>query len=296
MTFDLTDLRLVVNIVEQRSFTRGADLSFLSVPAASNRIKNLENRLGVELLYRSSGGVTITPVGRTFLQHARAMLLQAEHLYGDLQTFAKGIRGSIRMYAATTAITELLPESLSQFLSTRPDVNIILREHRSRRIVEAVSDGVADIGIVAEEIEGHSLQLYPYGKDGLTLIAPAHHDLAVQQAVDFAATLDYDFVGLAESSAMHSFMHDVSRMRDKPMRVRIEVSSIEAACQMVSLGVGLAIVPHSAAVRYAKSLNVRLIHLNDAWADRTLQICVRDLGALPLFARDLVNLLRGTRA
>ena len=124
MTFDLTDLRLVVNVAEQRSFTRGADLSFLSVPAASNRIKNLENRLGVELLCRSSVGVTITPVGRTFLQHARTMLLQAEHLYGDLQTFAKGIRGNIRMYAATTAIMELLPELLSQFLSTRPDVNM----------------------------------------------------------------------------------------------------------------------------------------------------------------------------
>ena len=103
--FDFVDLKLFVNIAEMNSLTRGAERSHMSVPAASTRIKNLEENLGAKLLYRASNGVTLTPPGQVLLQHAMEMQRQMEQLCSDLQEYAQGVKGHIRLFANTTAIT-----------------------------------------------------------------------------------------------------------------------------------------------------------------------------------------------
>ena len=74
--FDLVDLHLMVRVAEANSLTRGAEASHISRPAASTRIRSLEESLGLKLLYRTSQGVTLTPPGQAFVQHARTVLGQ----------------------------------------------------------------------------------------------------------------------------------------------------------------------------------------------------------------------------
>lgn len=131
MDFDLIDIRLYVNIAETNSLTRGAKRSYMSVPAASTRIKKIEDRLGTKLLYRTSHGVALTPSGQAFLHHGRLVLRQLEHLRADLQEYVKDVKGHIRIFANTTAITEFLPAVLKKYLKTYPDVNVDLRERLS---------------------------------------------------------------------------------------------------------------------------------------------------------------------
>ena len=112
--FDLTDLQLIVNIGDASSLTRGAEKSHLSLPAASNRVKNLEDHFGTRLFHRNSQGVTLTPSGEAFLRHARLVLRQIDHLRGDIHEYARGIKGQVRMLANTTAMTEFMPAVLSE--------------------------------------------------------------------------------------------------------------------------------------------------------------------------------------
>ena len=74
LDFDLVDIALFINIAETNSLTHGAERSYLSVPAASTRIKNIEDRLGLKLLYRTRLGVDLTPAGETFLFHGRLII------------------------------------------------------------------------------------------------------------------------------------------------------------------------------------------------------------------------------
>ena len=71
MHFDFVDLRLLLNIADTQNLARAAERSHLSAPAASNRVKNLEEQLGFKLLYRTSQGMTLTPAGESFVRHAR---------------------------------------------------------------------------------------------------------------------------------------------------------------------------------------------------------------------------------
>src|SRR3546814_19298851 len=84
--FDLTDLQLIVHIGDWHSLTRGAEKTHLSLPAASTRIKNLEEHFGTQLLYRTSQGVTLTPSGAALTRHARPVMSQCEQLRGDMRS------------------------------------------------------------------------------------------------------------------------------------------------------------------------------------------------------------------
>lgn len=291
MHFDLVDLRLMVHVAEANSLTRGAEASHLSLPAASTRIKNLEESIGTKLLYRNSQGVTLTPPGQAFVQHARTVLGQIEHLRGDLQEYAKGIKGHLRVFANTTSLSEYLPPVLRNYLLSHPDVNIDLRERPSQDIVRAVTEGQTDIGIVAGEVRTEALEVIPYRQDHLVLVLPHGHALAAVAAVGFADTLELDHVGLQESSAIHAFLRRRCDQLHRALKTRIQVGNFETACRMIEANVGVGILPESAARRHAQTMAIAIVPLTDPWAVRSLQVCVRQLEALPAFARDLVELL-----
>jgi DNA-binding transcriptional LysR family regulator len=293
--FDLVDLKLFVYIAEENSLTRAAVRAHMSLPAASMRIKNLEQSIGIKLLNRENQGITLRPAGQAFLHHARQVLNQLENLRGDLQEYARGIKGYVRILANTTAMTEFLPAALRTFLVTHPDVNIDLRERLSGDIVRAVSEGTTDIGIVADSVRTEGLHVLPYRSDRLVLAVAATHSLAQEQSVGFAETLEYDYIALHEGSAIHSFLiHAAGELR-VPLKMRIQVSSFEAVCRMIEANVGIGILPESAARRHAKSMSIRIVPLTDAWAARNLLICVQTLDALPVFARDLIDCLVADR-
>jgi DNA-binding transcriptional LysR family regulator len=289
--FDLVDLRLMVRIAEANSLTKGAKASHISLPAASSRIKSLEESIGTKLLNRTSKGVTLTPPGQAFVHHARMVLGQIQHLRGDLQEYARGVKGHLRVFANTTALGEYLPPVLRRYLLSHPDVNIDLQERLSHDIIRAVTDGQTDIGIVAGLVRTENLETIPYRSDRLALVVPLSHMLAHKEAVDFAETLEFDHVGLQESSALQAFLRQVCDQLHRPLKQRIQVGNFEAACRMVEANVGVAILPESVAHRHAQTMGIATVPLSDLWAFRSMQICVRSLAALPMFARELVDLL-----
>jgi DNA-binding transcriptional LysR family regulator len=247
--------------------------------------------MGVKLLYRTSQGVTLTPPGQAFLHHARVVLSQLEQLRGDMQEYARGIKGHVRIFANTTATTEFLPNDLRNFLAEHPDVNVELRERLSHDVVRAVSEGTADIGIVAGNVRPESLEVMPYRSDRLILAVSESHPLAGKTSIPFEEATEFDFVGMPEASAIHTFLNRVAHDMHKKLQVRIEVGNFEALCRMIEANVGIGVLPRSSAIRYVKTMNIRLVEIEDAWATRNLLICVRSLDLLPSFARELVDLL-----
>ena len=289
--FDLPDIKLFVNIAEANSLTRGAERSHMSLPAASIRIKNLEEGLGIKLLYRTSQGVTLTPSGQAFMHHARLVLQQLTNLRGDLAEYVKGAKGHVRIFANTTAMAEFLPAILPTFLASHPDVNIELKERLSNDIVRAVSEGKVDIGIVAGNVRTEGLEILPFKEDRLVLVTSVSHPLASRSTMLFSDALEHDFVGMVEASAIHGFLAQAASDLNRVIKMRIQVGNFEAACRMIEANVGLGVLPYSAASRHAKSMAIRIVEIQDEWAIRKLQICVKNLQALPVFARELIELL-----
>ncbi|QFU15171.1 LysR family transcriptional regulator [Microvirga thermotolerans] len=292
MQFDLTDLSLFRHVVEAGSITHGAERAHLALAAASTRIRNMEKSLGAPLLLRNRQGVVPTPAGRTLLQHARAMLAQADRLKEDLGAYMGGLAGQIRILSNTNALTEFLPEALGAFLAGHPQVSIDLEERLSDEIVGMIAEGVGDIGIVAGTVDTGRLQTFPFRSDRFALVVASAHPLAASRTVSFAEVLGFDLVGLDRASALQRFLADKASRIGRPLRLRVQLRSFDAVCRMVEAGVGLGIVPETTARRAARTMDIAVVGLEDSWAARDLTLCIRAMDALAPSARQLVEHLR----
>jgi DNA-binding transcriptional LysR family regulator len=287
MHFDLSDLRLFVGIAEAGNLTRGARRAYLSAPAASARLKGLETQLGAKLFWRDHRGVSLTDAGQTLLRHARVILRQVEHLRNDFGD-AASTSGHIRIAANTTAVTEFLPEMLARFLAERPGVTVDLQERLTGDIVKSVLDGSADLGIVSGAVPEQGLQALHFSTDRLVLAVPRHHPLTQRGPLTFTDTLAYEHIGLHEGSTLLAFLRALMEQHGYDRPLRVQVRSFEAMCRMVEAGVGVGILPESAAIRHAKTMRIARLALNEDWAVRERSVLVRELEALPASARDLV--------
>lgn len=289
MQFDLTDLRLFVLTAEEGNLTRAAARQHLSLAAASARIKALEQQSGLALFLREARGVRMTPPGEAFLHHARGVLRQSERLRADLLEYSDGLGGHVRVFANTTAVTDFLPEILPDFLARNPRVNVDLQEKPNTEIPRGVLDSRADIGIVAGPVETLGLTSIHFSTDRLVLVTPSRHPLARRKRVSFAETLEEDTVGMNESSTLQTFLASVTQPLGKRLKLRVQLNSFDAMCRMIGAGVGVGIVPESAARRHREGMRLSLVELTDPWSVRERYILVRDNETLPSFARALVD-------
>lgn len=291
MHFDLTDLRLYLNILYTGNITAGAARSHLSLAAASARIRAMEASLGIDLLQRNRRGVTPTAAGKALAQHARVLLQNAERLQQDLAEYAKGVKGQVRLLCNTTAITEYLPELLADFLRDHPNLDIDLQELPSARIIHALRQGAADLGIVSDAVDTGDLQTRPFRDDPLVLILPHDHPLSDTEEIRFNDTLHHDYVGLNANSALAIYLEEQALHTGSRMQIRIRADGFDGVMRMVARGAGLAIVPLAAIERGAAAAPFKSVVLTEPWAQRKLLLCAGDFAALPGYAKALLQAL-----
>ena len=284
MRYDLPDLRLVAAIADSGSLTRAAEQVHLAPSSASHRLTQLEAALGVPLFQRHARGLTPTPAGESLLRHARQVFAQLEQMHADLAPYASGVHSQVTVFANTNAINCFLPEDLGDFLREHPHVRVSLEEQPSPAIVQAVASGQVEIGVVAAEGTFGELETLPYRRDRLVLVVPAGHPLAGRDEVAFAEVLGEPFVCLHAGSAIHTFMMNHAARLGGRLDVRIQVRSFNAVCRMVAAGVGIGMVPRSAAVHGLKTVKI-----SDPWAPRDLQLCVRSRAVLSPAALALLD-------
>jgi DNA-binding transcriptional LysR family regulator len=292
MRFEFVDLQLFLHVAEAASITRGAEMSHMALASASARVRKMEELAGVALLERGRRGIILTPAGRAFVHHARLALQQIEQMKGELSEYAGGLKGHVRMQANASALSEFVPEALKEFLVGHPGIDVDLQEKSSYQIVRSVSEGFAQIGIVADIIAFQALETYPFATDRLVLVAPRDHPFASRPCLPFRALLDEEFVGLAASNALQQHLRQQAIQAGKHLKMRVRLSSFDAVCGMVGNGIGLAIIPETAARRCEKTTAIRISRLADPWALRQLHVCVRNPNELAAPARLLLEHLR----
>lgn len=291
MNFDLTDLRVFVAIAEAKNMTQGAKNVFLSTTAASIRIKLLEEQLGTRLLYRHNRGVDLTPAGEILLQQARQLNHQVNAIKAQFSGHAEDSVGHVRIYANTTAVTEILPTILSQFLATRPAVTIDLQEQLTSRIIRAVLDGSTDIGVLAGQVLTDQLEQIHFSTDYLTVVVAENHKLATYKSVKFHDTLHYPFIGMHSDSTLQAFLHEKMAQVGVEMTQRISVYGFDSMCRLIESNVGIGIVPYSAAKRLSQTMKITIIKLDEPWSERPRSIIVKNRKKLPLVTQSLIDLI-----
>ncbi|MGC7841042.1 LysR family transcriptional regulator [Pseudomonas wayambapalatensis] len=289
---DLVTLQLFVAIHEEGSLTRAAARESIALSAASKRLNELEAALGSPLFARQARGMSLTPAGETLLHHARRMLFNLEKIGLELGEHLQGVRGYVRMLANLSAIIQFLPEDLALFAAQHERIKVDLEERPSNGVIQGLLDGVSDLGICSSDSDTRDLLKVRYRRDQLVLVVREGHPLAHQAQVDFAETLDNDFVGLHSASSINMRTHEAARRAGRVLRLRIHVPSFDAVCRMVQADMGVGILPRKAFELFGGALGLCAVALSDEWAERELLLVARDLESLSPVSRLLFEHLR----
>lgn len=294
MRFDLTDLRLFLAVVDAGSITHGAADVGLSLPAASERLRDMEAAGDIKLLERGRRGVRPTPAGEALAHHARLIQRQMARMQGELGEHASGLRATVRLAANTASITEFLPERLAAWMTAHPRIDIDLKERQSTEIAKAIAAGLADIGILSDAVDTTGLELRPFAVDRLVMVGPRDHALAGQKRVSFADIAHDPFIGLAGGALQDHIDIQAARMGIR-LKLRMRMRSFDGICRMAAEGAGLGIVPETAARRCGRFAKIAAVRLGDDWATRRLAVCIRSGEVLAAPMRDLFEHLAAPR-
>lgn len=285
---DFVTLHLFCTVARTGSITKGADACHLALSAASRRLSDFEAATGSKLLKRSSLGVELTPAGHVALQHAMRLYHGFERFGSELRDYSLGVRGHVRLWANMSALSEFLPASLSSFMQTHPEIRIEVEEQLSGDIVRALVDGLADLGVFAEETPGFGLDVEEFQKDTLVVVCAPTHPISRHSEIDFRSCLAHNFVGLNRGSALLELTSRAAEREGLPLKLSIQVRSFAAMCKMIAAKLGIGILPLEACQEHIGALGLVVVNLRESWSRRGLLIGMAKGRQLPV----AVDLLR----
>lgn len=291
MRFDIIDLRLFLNVHKAGSITGGAALSNITLQSASGRIRGMESELGVPLFSRSRRGVVLSDAGYALVSHANIVLQQVEHMRSELHQYGKGLRGHINLLCNSSAQSEFLPGLIGPYLLSKPNISVSVKEMLSYDIVAAIKNQTANLGIVADSAQLNGLVSLPFRDDELVVFAPCDNRWRDIESASFAEIITAEFIGLSEGSALQEHLEEHAKNLGHRLNYRVRMVTFDAVMQVVNSGVGIAIIPRHAAMRYEANHRSKIIRLSESWADRKLIICARDFSDLPGYVKEFVDFL-----
>ena len=292
MRIDPYSLELFLSVVEEGSIGRAASRAHIAQSALSRRIADLEAAIGAPLLTRSPSGVELTEAGRHAVTHARAVHQQLQSMAREVQSLTGQVAGIVRLYANASAIVGFLPERLKAFQARYPRVEIALSEHISDEVVRACIDDRADVGISSGGPAPGVLESWHFADDPLIVVMPVGHELADVDTPSFADVLRYPLVALQAGGSLDLVLRERAVAARTPLRFSVTVNSFDAQCRMIEAGLGIGIVPSSAASAYAGSRSFVRRPLDEPWAKtRTLQLQALRKKPRPTAVQALIDLL-----
>ena len=207
-SLNIRHMRVFVAVAEQGSFSAAAAALGLGSPAITATIRQFEDVTGAALFDRTTRHVSLTVTGERFLPIARRLLGDFEEALGDLDALSRGIGGKIRIAAAPSVLTRILPGVIRHFIAEHPDARLRLDEMNAGEVHEAVANGAVDFGIAGEWQDLPDIAFSPLFSDRFGVLCRADHEFAGQSEIAWSDLIDQPFVGLGPESGTRAMMAD----------------------------------------------------------------------------------------
>ncbi|OLP18987.1 LysR family transcriptional regulator [Leptolyngbya sp. 'hensonii'] len=252
LPFTLDQLRILKAIAAEGSFKRAADSLYVSQPAVSLQVQNLERQLDVPLFDRGGRRAQLTEAGHLLLNYGEKILTLCQETCRAIEDLQNLQGGTLIIGASQTTGTYLLPRMIGLFRQQYPDVSVQLHVHSTRRTSWSVANGQIDLAIIGGEVPSElqdSLQIIPYAEDELALILPVFHPLAQEDPIRKDDLYKLQFIALDSQSTIRKVIDQVlsrSGIETRRLKIEMELNSIEAIKNAVQSGLGAAFVSTTA--------------------------------------------------
>ncbi len=240
---ELRQIRYVLAVAEERSFSRAAVRLHLAQPSLSQQIAKLEKMLGVILFHRLPQHVELTDAGQRFVQVAQGLVDQAEGLEREMRSYASGETGKLLVGSLPITGAYVLPRVIPDFTKRFPGVELQLIEETSSRLEQLLVRGKIDISLLTMPIADPNLEAIPAIHEEIFLSVPPSHPLAGETEVDLAALANQPFILLKEGQGFRQIALTLCEHAGFRPRIVFESSNIQTIQSLVASGMGLSFAP-----------------------------------------------------
>ncbi|NOU97265.1 LysR family transcriptional regulator [Paenibacillus sp. LMG 31456] len=235
-------LKVFVTVTEQSNFSRAAELLNLSQPGVSLHIRNLEQEMGAKLMHRSPKQVKLTEAGAILYNKAKQILSLYDNAKQEIQLLQNAVTGSLKIGASFTIGEYVMPRLLAEFTSLYPQVDIQVNIGNTEEIIQAVRTNELDLGLVEGSVNQIDIEVLPYMKDEMILVAPPDHPLSSLRLVEPEMLQDQVWVlregGSGTRAFSDAFIHDASLS----VKRAYIFNSSQGVKESVAAGLGIAIL------------------------------------------------------
>ncbi len=263
LPFTLDQLRILKAIAAQGSFKKAADLLYVTQPAVSLQIQNLEKQLEITIFDRGGRKALLTEAGKLLLEYCERILNQCDEACKAIEDLNSLKGGTLIIGASQTTGTYLMPRMIGLFRNMYPDVSVQLQVHSTRRTGWSVANGQIDLAIIGGQLPSDLeslLQIIPYSTDEVALVLPINHKLSHQKELTIEDLYKLNFVTLDTQSTTRKVVDKLlkdSGLDIQRLKIEMELNSIEAIKNAVQSGLGAAFLP---VVSIERELTAGTIH------------------------------------
>lgn len=272
---EIRQIRYFLSAARLGSLKAAAREHFVTQPAVSLQLKKLETELGVTLYTRRGRGIVPTEAGALLLSHGGEIIRRIEDLERSIAGHAGGARGTLAIGMIDAASIYVLPGALRGFRRRYPGVDVRVEVSDSDALLTSLDTGRVELAIVTLPITGANLEIVPFYRDALVLVASPRHTLAASRLArrrPLQAVADRGLITYPARSVTRRLIEKVFIENGFTLRANMEMSSPEAIKQLTEAGLGASILPRKSVVSEVKDGRLVVIPTGRARFERVLGV------------------------
>ena len=295
MKIDILGVQAFVAIADKGSFQNAADSLHVTQTAITQRLRKLEDFLGVTLVERTTRSVALSLIGRDFLPQARRLLEELGDALLEIRETGKAERGDVSIACVPTVGVQYLPRIMQEYSARYPNNRIKILDHASSAVADAVLRREAEFGINIAGAHHPELVTMPLLEDQYVLICHEDHPLAKRKRVAWKQLLPYPLIFAGQVSGNRALLDTALGANGLGLQSFYEVQRSSTAVGLVAERIAAAVVPRLAVQKGAYP-NIRTIELVDPVVSRALVLVVRKTARLSPAAQALYDMIKGRGA
>jgi DNA-binding transcriptional LysR family regulator len=282
-TYSLNSLLVFYEVAKTHSFSKAADLLFMTQPGVSNHVAQLEAQTGARLLVREKGRFKLTKEGRVIFKYAEKIEAAARGLENTLKTMKKGEKPLLKIATTPVYSRIMMPFILGTFQNANPDIMIKVDSGNSDDMVKTLVTMENDVVIVANQKTSQKLYSFPLIKEDLVLITAKGHPLSRKKSVSLSEIAEYSLVIREKGSSTRKVVLSAYESLNIKPATLIDMKSTEFIKQWVSRGTGVSLLIKRAVLeddrkhleviplKESLSLEVSVLYLKSRKYDKNIQ-------------------------
>jgi DNA-binding transcriptional LysR family regulator len=292
---DLLTFRLFLSAIDERQIGRAAAIENIAPSAATKRIHDLEDLVGLKLLERNPKGVQPSKAGQVLARQLKSIFANLEDLRCELSEFTEGVRGHVRVAATGAIIIQHLAREIGEFTRNFPFIDVEVYDDVNPSVYRSVKNDDVDFAVYisAPDLKDDSIQEIDYRNDELVAVYPKDHPFSQKASVTLEDLLEEKLIGIRPTTTLMMQISQAARNLGRKFEPRYSVAGVEAARSMVEAGLGVTIQPECM-LPHEYLDRVGCVSIAEPWARRQFKLGIRRDRGLSAASRLLIKQLSGT--